>query len=102
MATDTNNHVEDPGKVDLQLGHLGNETEHKVGMLEAIRKYPQACGWCVYSAVCCLMVSFEGQASGSILGIPEFRKDFGYEVSEGSYTLSASWQSAFGGAPVAS
>lgn len=40
------------------------------------------------------------QASGIILGIPEFRKDFGY-LFDGNYVLPANWQSAFSGAPSA-
>jgi len=40
------------------------------------------------------------QASGIILGIPEFRKDFGY-FFDGNYVLPANWQSAFSGAPSA-
>ncbi|KAK9482888.1 hypothetical protein V1527DRAFT_508797 [Lipomyces starkeyi] len=48
-----------------------------------------------------LLVSFENQASGNILGIPEFRKDFGY-FYEGEWVLDTNWQSGFNGAPVAS
>lgn len=53
-----------------------------------------------------LLVSFENQAAGNVIGIPEFRKDFGYKFTgpdgEVSYVLDAKWQSAFQGAPVAS
>ncbi|KAE8415273.1 MFS general substrate transporter [Aspergillus pseudocaelatus] len=44
---------------------------------------------------------FENQASGNILSIPQFRKDFGYYY-QGDYVQSAQWQSAFNAAPTAS
>lgn len=87
--------------VDNQLGRLGNQDEHDVGKLASFRLYPRACFWCFYAVWCTLLVSFENQASGNILSIPEFRKDFG-TFFQGSYVLPAEWQSAFSGAPVAS
>lgn len=83
------------------LGHLANQEEHELGKLESIKKYPLAFFWSLFAVWCVLLVSFENQASGNIIGIPEFRKDFGSEF-EGNYVLDAKWQSAFQGAPVAS
>lgn len=60
-----------------------------------------SCLWCLYAVWCVLLVSFENQASGNILGIPRFREDFG-TAFEGGYVLPAEWQAAFSGAPVAS
>lgn len=89
---------------ELQIGELAglaNEDEHQMGKLQCIKQYPLACCWSLFAVWCTLLVSFENQAAGSIIGIPEFRKDFGY-LYEGSYVLRAQWQSAFQGAPVAS
>lgn len=89
-----------------QLGHLANAEDHEVGKLASFRKYPWACAWSIYAVWVVLLVSFENQASGNVIGIPEFRKDFGHELiaADGttSYVLDAKWQSAFQGAPVAS
>ncbi|KAF2800263.1 general substrate transporter [Melanomma pulvis-pyrius CBS 109.77] len=89
-----------------QLGHLANAEDHDVGKLASFRKYPWACAWCIYSVWVVLLVSFENQASGNVIGIPEFRKDFGHKfvAADGSvsYVIDAIWQSAFQGAPVAS
>lgn len=89
-----------------QLGHLANQEDHEVGKLAAFRKYPWACAWSIYAVWCVLLVSFENQASGNVISIPEFRKDFGnaYTDAEGNtaYVLDATWQAAFQGAPVAS
>lgn len=89
-----------------QLGHLANAEDHEVGKLASFRRYSWACAWCFYAVWCVLLVSFENQASGNVIGIPEFRKDFGhaFTAADGttSYVLDAKWQSAFQGAPVAS
>lgn len=89
-----------------ELGHQANIEDHAVGKLASFRKYPWACAWCFYAVWCVLLVSFENQAAGSVIGIPEFRKDFGheYKTADGttSYVIDAVWQSAFQGAPVAS
>ncbi|OQV06969.1 hypothetical protein CLAIMM_11465 [Cladophialophora immunda] len=89
------------GALDEQLGHLANQEDHETSKLQAIKRNPWACAWCVFAVWTVLLVSFENQASGNVLGIPQFRKDFGY-FYKGDYALSTKWQSAFGGAPVAS
>ncbi|KAH0420497.1 hypothetical protein CcaCcLH18_13989 [Colletotrichum camelliae] len=101
--TEKNNtdHLEHPNEARAQLANLGNAEEHELGKLESLRKYPKASFWCVYAVWCVLVLSFENQAGGSILSIPEFRKDFGH-FYDGDYVLDTKWQSAFNGAPVAS
>ncbi|KAK9422928.1 hypothetical protein SUNI508_04595 [Seiridium unicorne] len=95
-------HVEDPAvEAQGELATIANLEEHEVGKLASLRQYPLACFWCIYAVWCVLLVSFENQAAGSVISIPEFRKDFGY-LYDGEWTLPAQWQSAFSGAPVAS
>ncbi|TDZ30401.1 Maltose permease MAL31 [Colletotrichum spinosum] len=94
-------HLEHPAEARAQLANLGNQEEHDLGKWESFRKYPKASFWCVYAVWCVLVLSSENQAGGSILSIPEFRKDFGHFYN-GDYVLDAKWQSAFNGAPVAS
>jgi hypothetical protein len=84
-----------------QLAHLANQEDHETSKIQSIKKNPWAFCWCLYSVWTVILVSFEGQAAGNILGIPEFRKDFG-SYYDGEYVLSAKWQSAFSGGPVAS
>lgn len=102
MEKDNNaiSHAEDGAEVE-HLGHLANAEDHDVSKLQAIRRNPWAFAWCLYAVWTVLLVSFEGQAAGNILGIPEFRKDFGFFYN-GNWVLSAKWQSAFSGAPIAS
>ncbi|KXH47369.1 MFS hexose transporter [Colletotrichum simmondsii] len=98
---DNADHLEHPGEGQAQLANLGNQEEHELGKFESLKKYPKASFWCIYAVWCVLVLAFENQAGGSILSIPEFRKDFGHEF-EGSYVLDTKWQSAFNGAPIAS
>ncbi|KAI5459681.1 putative maltose permease [Mariannaea sp. PMI_226] len=86
--------------VEGQLAHLALQEDHEVGKWQTIKRNPWAFGWCLYAVWTVLLVSFENQAAGNILSIPEFRKDFG-SFYNGDYVLSAKWQSAFSGAPVA-
>lgn len=90
-----------PNETEERLGHLANQEDHELRKWESFKRFPWACFWCIYAVWCVLLVSFENQASGNVLGIPEFRKDFGYYY-DGNYVLSAAWQSAFSGAPIAS
>ncbi|KAJ0424435.1 general substrate transporter [Aspergillus carlsbadensis] len=76
----------------LDADPMGSHLLHERGngYLPSFVRYPGACTWCVYAIWCITLLSFDVQAAGAVVGIPEFRKDFGYE-----------WQSAFGGAPIA-
>lgn len=83
------------------LASLANQEEHVEGKIQSARQHPLATLWSLYAVWCVLLVSFENQAAGNIIGVPEFRKDFGYAYN-GDWVLHADWQSAFQGAPVAS
>lgn len=96
-------HLEDrdASSLDEQLGHLVNAEDHSLTKWQAIKQNPWACAWTMFAIWMVLLVSYENQASGNILGIPRFRKDFGSLV-DGQYVLAANWQSAFTASPVAS
>lgn len=93
------NHLE--VNADQQLGHLANQEDHELGIWQSAKRYPWACAWCVYACSTIVLAAFELQASGSVLGIPAFRKHFGSRF-DNDYVLPAEWQSAFNAAPVAS
>lgn len=85
---------------EAQLAHISNQEEHEIRAWQSFLQYPLPSFWCVYACWCVILLSFDAQASGAVVGIPQFRKDFGYPYN-GDYVLSAEWQSAFGGAPIA-
>jgi hypothetical protein len=83
-------HIEDPAlEAQGELATIANLEEHEVGKLASLRQYPIACLWCIYTVWCVLLVSFENQAAGNVISIPEFRKDFGY-LYDGEWTLPVS------------
>lgn len=85
---------------DSQLALAADFEDHEMGIWKSFVRYPWACAWCVYACWTIILLSFDVQAAGAVVGIPEFRKDFGYEFN-GDYVLPAIWQSAFSGAPIA-
>ena len=103
MDAEKNGCMVDPGETTEQghRSHLLSQEEHETSKWQAIKRNPTAFAWCIFAVWTILLVSFENQASGNVLGIPKFRKDFGYAF-EGDYVLPAKWQSAFSGGSVAS
>lgn len=83
-----------------EVAHLANQEDHEDGKWQAIRRNPYAFAWCMFAVWITLLVSYENQAAGTVLGIPQFRKDFGHYF-EGNYVIDAKWQSAFSGTPTA-
>ena len=69
-------------------------------VLQAIRAQPKVFAWCIYAIFVTFLNSFDYNAAGSVISIPQFRKDFGY-LYEGEWTLEADWQSAFSGGALA-
>jgi len=82
------------------LAHLATQEDHEESKWQSIRNNPWAFAWCMFAVWVTLLVSYENQAAGTVLGIPQFRKDFGHYY-EGNYVIDAKWQSAFSGAPTA-
>ncbi|KAK0374078.1 MFS hexose transporter [Colletotrichum melonis] len=84
-----------------EIGHAATAEDHDETVLQAIKNQPWAFVWCIYAIYVLILTSFDNQAGGTVIGIPQFRKDFGSEFN-GNYVLPAKWQSAYSGAPVAS
>lgn len=60
-----------------QLADLLDDEDRNIGKWAAIRKNPLVFAWCLYGVWTIMLVSFENQAAGIVVGIPQFRKDFG-------------------------
>ncbi|KAL3428807.1 general substrate transporter [Aspergillus tetrazonus] len=92
ITTSSDPSVETPGT---------EETPGADTVLATLKREPWAVIWCCYAIWVVLVVAFDFAAPSAILGVPQFRKDFGY-FYQGDYVLPAKWQSAYSGAPVAS
>ncbi|KAF6803338.1 MFS hexose transporter [Colletotrichum sojae] len=70
-----------------------------IGKWAAIRQNPRAFAWAVFAAWQILLVSYENQAAGLVVGIPRFRQDFG-SYRNGGWVLPPAWQGAHSGGPI--
>lgn len=76
--------------------------EHDLTVRQAVSKHRTAVFWAAFFCLPNLIIGYDPTVVGTLVGIPEFRKRFGYEHPPGSgtYVLAASWISAFTYAPV--
>lgn len=97
------------GKVEVDLHDekravrsSGSSSQENVALSKwaTIKQNRTAIAWCIFAVWVVVLTSFESLASSIVLGIPEFRKDFGHPF-EDNYVLDAIWQSAISGGPVA-
>uniref|UniRef100_A0A060TJ03 ARAD1D51040p n=1 Tax=Blastobotrys adeninivorans TaxID=409370 RepID=A0A060TJ03_BLAAD len=102
MDKETSSHheLEISKEQDVHDVHATQAAEGDLTRWQAIRMYPKACLWILGIVWILCLCGFDNQAGGIVVGIPQFRQDFGYEYN-GEYVLSTMWQSAFNGVPIA-
>lgn len=86
------------------------EQEHNMSIWQAIKTYPKACGWSVLASTALVMEGYDLVVIGSFFGFrefvkivyvvkitndgqAEFQKKYGEKQPDGSYVVSAPWQS---------
>lgn len=76
--------------------------EHDLTIRQAVKQHKGAVLWAVFFCFPNLIIGYDPTVVGSLVGIPEFRRRFGYEFPPGSgtYVLASSWTSAFTYAPI--
>lgn len=65
-----NSHLEN---INEQAGRIANQEDHELTAIQALKKNPKTVIWCAYAIWLLVLNSFENQAGGTALGIPEFR-----------------------------
>jgi SP family general alpha glucoside:H+ symporter-like MFS transporter len=73
--------------------HTATEFEHQMTFGEALKLYPKAIAFSVILSLAIIMEGYDTSLLGSFYGYPVFRKQFGMQLADGSYQVSASWQS---------
>lgn len=68
--------------------------QHSLTRKEAIKEHWKSIAWCLYMFFTCVMYGFDSLAGGVVVGIVEFRKDFGHPFA-GDYVIDADWQLGF-------
>ncbi|KAL6245551.1 hypothetical protein RBB50_007550 [Rhinocladiella similis] len=81
------------GEQDIVDGaQEATEHEHKMGIWKAIKTYPKAVGWSVLASTALVMEGYDLVVIGSFYGFPEFQKKYGEKQPDGTYVVSAPWQ----------
>ena len=75
--------------------------EKEIGVLEAIKLYPKEVFWCGVFCLGVVMAGYDGQIISAFYGLPAFQKRFGVQLDDGTYQITAPWQTALGmGSPI--
>lgn len=69
------------------------EVEHSMGFVESLVAYRPACFWSVFLSTCIIMEGFDKTILSGLYAYPPFKNRFGTQQPDGSYELSAAWQS---------
>jgi MFS transporter, SP family, general alpha glucoside:H+ symporter len=88
--------VQPPISKDPELVHgaqRGLEAEHKMGFLQSLRTYPHAVGWSVLFSTALVMEGYDNALIAGLFAYGPFQAAFGDEQPDGTYQLTAAWQS---------
>ncbi|KAK0311077.1 hypothetical protein LTR82_014370 [Friedmanniomyces endolithicus] len=69
------------------------QSEQSMTIMQGIKTYPKAVGWSVLLSTCIVMEGFDIVLINSLFGLPAFQRRFGTQLADGSYQVSAAWQS---------
>lgn len=69
------------------------EAEHKQTFWQSVKTYPHAMGWSVLLSTALVMEGFDLILLGNLYAYEPFQKAFGVEQPDGTYQLTAAWQS---------
>ncbi|OTA05618.1 maltose permease [Trichoderma parareesei] len=85
-----------PSKVDLstaQEAAAATDAEHNMGSVKSFRLYWKACLWSIFISTCIIMDGFDTALLRSLFAYPAFQRQFGVQQANGTYQLTAAWQS---------
>jgi SP family general alpha glucoside:H+ symporter-like MFS transporter len=75
-----------------QEAAAATDAEHNMGLLQSFRLYKKACLWSIFLSTCIIMEGFDNAFLASLFAYPPFRRNFGVQLPDGSYQLTAAWQ----------
>ncbi|KAI8662138.1 hypothetical protein LRP88_12589 [Fusarium phalaenopsidis] len=85
-----------PIAVDVFVAHeaaAAAEAERSMGLLASLKLYKKACFWSVFISICIVMEGFDNALLNNLYAYPPFQRKFGVQQPDGSYQLTAAWQS---------
>ena len=69
------------------------EAEHAMGLMQSLKLYRHAAGWSIFLSTCLIMEGFDTVLLNSLFAYPPFAQQFGVKQADGTYQLTAAWQS---------
>jgi SP family general alpha glucoside:H+ symporter-like MFS transporter len=96
-------HVQNPQNNETgkqALGRAVQEQEKKQSWAQTLRRDPWLLFWAGLMLWTMIVRGFENQASGTVVGIPVFKKKFGELQPNGQYFVDTKWLSALNGGSV--
>lgn len=67
--------------------------EHSMTLLQGIKLYPKAIGWSLFISTCIVMEGYDISLVNNFYAFPQFRQKYGEQMPDGTYEISAAWQS---------
>ncbi|KIM93247.1 hypothetical protein OIDMADRAFT_138157 [Oidiodendron maius Zn] len=67
--------------------------EHELTFIQAIKLWPKAVGWSMLISAALVMDGYDTKLISSLIALPAFQKAYGIRQANGSYQISAPWQS---------
>ncbi|KAI8935810.1 hypothetical protein NX059_012564 [Plenodomus lindquistii] len=81
-----------------QDANKASESEQKMTLLEGVRLYPKAIAWSVLLSAAIIMEGFDKVLIANLIAVPAFKENFGSQLADGSYEITAAWQSGLSNA----
>lgn len=85
-----------PIAVDVSVAHeaaAAAEAERGMGLMASLKLYKKACFWSIFISICIVMEGFDNALLNNLYAYPPFQRKFGVQQPDGSYQLTAAWQS---------
>jgi MFS transporter, SP family, general alpha glucoside:H+ symporter len=86
--------VNDAAFVNIQDAAKATQREHEMGFLESLKLYRKGVFWSVMLSTAIIMEGFDLILLGSLIGYPAFVEKFGTLQADGTYQLTAAWQTS--------
>ncbi|KAJ7600403.1 MFS transporter [Mycena floridula] len=86
---------ESPKKMDkiTQEAKTASDNEHNMTLLQGIKLYPKAVAWSLLISTCIAMEGYDVCLLGNFYAFPQFRQKYGEQLPDGTYQITAPWQS---------
>jgi len=91
--------LNDPNAEEIARGAAkATKAEQKMSLMEGLRTYPKAVAWSAFLSTAIVMEGFDKILINNLYAYPPFKKAFGVQLPDGSYQVTAAWQSGLSNA----